>query len=126
MPDKVRPPTDTNTSLQGSSTNNIMIHDCTNGELDKIKAFARENHLAREFVSTFQRFKAYSKNGYEVFLYPDYAPQSLYFEKKFNGNFSGNGGFIFHGVHDGGGNGSAPSFSVSIDNSTKSRWSIHT
>jgi len=103
-----------------------MIHDCTNGELDKIKAFARENHLAREFVSTFQRFKRYSKEGYEVFLYPDFAPQSLYFVKKVNDEFRGNGGMIFHGQHDSGGKGSAPTFSVSIDNSTKPRWSIHT
>jgi len=103
-----------------------MIHDCTNGELDKIKAFAKENHLAREFVSTFLRFKMYSKMGCEVFLYPDFAPMSLYFEKQRDGVFAGNGGFIFHGGHDRGGNGSAPSFSVSIDNNTKSRWSIHT
>ena len=103
-----------------------MIHDCTNGELEKIKVFAKENHLAREFVSTFHRFKLYSKRGYEVFLYPDWAPMSLAFQLKLNGKFDMNGGFIFHGVHDGGGNGSAPSFSVSIEITTKSRWSIHT
>jgi len=103
-----------------------MIHDCTNGELDKIKAFARENHLAREFVSTFRRFKRDCKQGLDVFLYPDFAPLSLYFEKKKNGEYYSNGGFIFHGRHDGGGNGSAPTFSVCIDPDTKSRWSIHT
>jgi hypothetical protein len=112
--------------LRGSSTKNIMIHDCTNGELDKIKAFARENHLVREFVSTFSRFKAQSKRGFDIYLYPDFAPYSLYFERKKDNVFNGNGGFIFHGVHDGGGNGSAPSFSVSLENNTKSRWSIHT
>ena len=103
-----------------------MIHDCTNGELDKIKAFAKENHLAREFVSTFSRFRAQSKMGFDIYLYPDFAPLSLYFERKKNDVFNGNGGFIFHGQHDGGGNGSAPTFSVSIENNTRSRWSIHT
>ena len=112
--------------LRGISTKFIMIHDCTNGELDKIKAFAREKHLAREFVSTFLSFKYQSKRGFDIYLYPDFAPFSLYFERKKNNVFDGNGGFIFHGVHDGGGNGSAPTFSVSISNSTKSRWSIHT
>ncbi|NQU52164.1 MAG: hypothetical protein HQ522_06450 [Bacteroidetes bacterium] len=103
-----------------------MIHDCTNGKLTKIKTFAKENHLAREFVSSFRRFKNYSENGYEVFLYPDWAPQSLSFLLKWNGKNSMNGGFIFHGVHDGGGNGSAPTFSVCLNPSTKSHWSIHT
>jgi len=103
-----------------------MIHDCTNGELQKIKDFARENHLAREFVSTFQRFKEYSQQGCDVFLYSDFAPQSLYFVKKRNGEYCSNGGMIFHGHHDGGGNGSAPTFSVCLDPSTKSQWRIHT
>lgn len=111
---------------EAAAQNNIMIHDCTNGELDKIKAFAREKHLAREFVQTFRRFKAYSKKGYEVFLYPDWAPMSLAFQLKWNGNYDMNGGFIFHGVHDGGGNGGAPTFSVELNPSTKSHWSIHT
>ena len=106
--------------------NNIMIHDCSNGELDKIKAFAREKHLAREFVSTFSRFKTQSKRGFDIYLYPDFAPFSLYFEREKNNVFDGNGGFIFHGIHDGGGNGSAPTFSVSIDPDTRSHWSIHT
>jgi hypothetical protein len=89
--------------LRGSSTRNIMIHDCTNGELDKIKAFAKEKHLAREFVSTFSRFRSQSKMGFDIYLYPDFAPLSLYFVRKKNDVFNGNGGFIFHRVHDGSG-----------------------
>jgi len=80
-----------------------MIHDCTNGELDKIKAFAREKHLVREFVSTFIRFKRYTKRGYEVFLYPDWAPMSLAFQLKYNGKNAMNGGLSFNGVQDNGG-----------------------
>ena len=112
--------------LRGSSTKLTMIHDCTNGELDKIKAFAREKHLVREFVSTFIRFKRYTKRGYEVFLYPDWAPMSLAFQLKYNGKNDMNGGFIFHGVHDNGGDGGFPTFSVELNPDTKSHWSIHT
>jgi hypothetical protein len=36
------------------------------------------------------------------------------------------GGFIFHGLHDGFGNGGAPTFSVCIDPDDKPGWSIHT
>jgi hypothetical protein len=114
------------TVCEAAAQRNIMIHDCTNGELDKIKAFAREKHLVREFVSTFIRFKRYTKRGYEVFLYPDWAPMSLVFQMKYNGKNDMNGGFIFHGVHDGGGNGGAPTFSVELNPDTKSHWSIHT
>ncbi len=103
-----------------------MIHDCTNGELDKIKAFAKEKHLVREFVSTFIRFKRYTKRGYEVFLYPDWAPMSLAFQLKYNGKNDINGGFIFHGPHDGGGNGGAPTFSVELNPDTNPHWGIHT
>lgn len=112
--------------LRGSSTRNIMIHDCTNGVLDQIKAFAKEKHLAREFVSTFSRFKAQSKKGFDIYLYADWAPYSLYFIRKKNNLYDGNGGFIFHGVHDGGGNGGAPTFSVELNPDKNSHWSIHT
>jgi hypothetical protein len=103
-----------------------MIHDCTNGELDKIKAFAKENHLAREFVSTFCRFKRDTREGLDVYLYPDFAPLSLYFVKKKYGEYYGKGGFIFHGRHYGGGNGDAPTFSVELNPDKRSHWSIHT
>jgi hypothetical protein len=117
---------DTKIKTAGQQKINIMIHDCTNGELDKIKAFAKEKHLAREFVHTFSRFKLYVKRGYEVFLYPDWAPMSLAFQLKWNGKNDMNGGFIFHGPHDGGGNGGAPTFSVELNPDTNPHWSIHT
>lgn len=52
-------------------------------------------------------------------LYKDFAPYSFEF------SMSGlAGGLIFHGNHDGGGNGSAPTFSVSL--TPVDGWSIHT
>jgi hypothetical protein len=57
-------------------------------------------------------------------IYNDFAPLSFYFARTVNGNFSGNGGIIFHGQHDGFGNGSAPTFSVCL--TPCDGWSIHT
>jgi hypothetical protein len=51
---------------------------------------------------------------------------SLCFEITKNGQFVLNGGFIFHGKHDGFGNAGAPTFSVCIDPEKEPGWSIHT
>ena len=52
-------------------------------------------------------------------LFKDFAPYS--FEFSAGGLY---GGLIFHGSHDGGGNGSAPTFSVCL--TPTDGWSIHT
>lgn len=41
-----------------------------------------------------------------------------------DGEFRGNGGIIFHGRHDNGGDGGAPTFSVCME--PTNGWSIHT
>lgn len=103
-----------------------MIIDNTNGRLDEIKAFAKEHELMESFTQTFARLENYSAKGYEVFLYRDFAPLSLEFVIKQEGRFVLNGGFIFHGKHDGFGNGGAPTFSVLLTDEKKTGWSIHT
>lgn len=103
-----------------------MIIDYTFGKLEQIREFATQNNLIAEFESVFKRFNRFSDQGYRVDLFSDFAPQSLYFELYWEGEFSMNGGMIFHGPHDGGGNGSAPTFSVSINPDSKPHWSIHT
>ena len=103
-----------------------MIIDNTNGRLDEIKTFAKENNLLESFDETFSRLESYSDKGYTVTLYNDFAPDSLYFEITMNERFILNGGFIFHGQDDGFGNGGAPTFSVCIDPDNKPGWSIHT
>ena len=69
-------------------------------------------------------------------IYPDYAPLSFSFglfrrsekgEHVIEGErcqLSMNGGIIFHGKHDNGGDGSAPTFAVSLN--PVNGWSIHT
>ena len=103
-----------------------MIIDKSNGRLAEIKAFAKEKNLLENFKETFSRLKTHSDKGYTVNLYSDFAPLSLYFEITMNEKFILNGGFIFHGPHDGFGSGIAPTFSVCIDPDNKPGWSIHT
>lgn len=63
----------------------------------------------------------------ETTISNDFAPRSFYFQRMDNNDrHSGNGGIIFHGPHDGYGSGSAPSFSVSLDDNKEIRWQIHT
>ena len=62
-------------------------------------------------------------------LWSDFAPHSFYFVMKLK-NGTGeyvrwfNGGLIFHGAHDRGGDGGAPTFSVSL--TPASGWRVHT
>jgi hypothetical protein len=103
-----------------------MIKDLSNGRLAEIKAYATEHNLEENFNKTFTRFETFSQCGCEVNLYSDFAPLSLYFEITRDEKFVLNGGFIFHGPHDGFENGGAPTFSVCLDPEKTTGWSIHT
>lgn len=103
-----------------------MITDLSIGRLDEIRAYATNHGLTESFNRTFARLENYSAKGCEVNLYTDFAPLSLYFEVTRDGQLVLNGGFIYHGPHDGFGNGGAPSFSVSLDYDRVPGWSIHT
>lgn len=65
-----------------------------------------------------------------VTLFKDFAPHSFEFVKevmykeKTEWEFQYNGGLIFHGSHDNGGDGGAPTYSVNL--SPQDGWSIHT
>ncbi len=61
-------------------------------------------------------------------LFEDFAPHSFYFvmkRRQEDGSYKRwfNGGLIFHGAHDNGGDGGAPTFSVSLVPATG--WQIH-
>jgi hypothetical protein len=80
-----------------------------------------EDNLKKEFT------KEHWKNK-RCYIYTDFAPLSFYFDIRFY-NGTGwlrdyNGGIIFHGKHDGGGNGSAPTYSVNI--TPVDGWATHT
>ena len=58
-------------------------------------------------------------------IYHDFAPLSFYFVCMRGENVDYNGGIIFHGPHDGFGNGNAPTYSVSMSGNNIG-WQIHT
>lgn len=84
--------------------------------------------------TTLNRLQWFEDNrNQDVYLYKDFAPYSFYFEmwdkdipekQRNRDNRWLNGGAIYHGSHDGGGNGGAPTFSVNL--SPVSGWAIHT
>lgn len=103
-----------------------MLIDNSNGRLDEIKTFAKENNLLENFNNTFSRLENYSAKGYTVTLYSDFAPLSMEFSITENDKLILYGGIIYHARHDSFGNGGAPTFSVCIDPDDKPGWRIHT
>ena len=107
--------------------------DYSNGRLQEIQEFAKTTppEIEQTFNDSLDRLELMSKNRawngekYEVILGADFAPMSLSFCIAEEGKSPVmNGGLIFHGKHDGHGNGSAPTFSVTVDESNG--WRIHT
>jgi hypothetical protein len=99
---------------------------CEPGYVEKVFEFARSIHYEAQLQDKLDNFGLWCNHGgTTVELYNDFAPYSFYF-CEFNANHDRimNGGLIFHGAHDGGGNGGAPTFSVSLNPSNG--WSIHT
>lgn len=85
-----------------------------------------ENFAARvgKLKQLYGRIEQLCSNGDTVRLFKDFAPHSFEFIRLRDGERVYNGGLIFHGPHDGGGNGGAPTFSVSL--TPVDGWSIHT
>jgi hypothetical protein len=114
--------------------NGNLITDQSNGRLDEIIEFADRNNLREHLDSVLDRLTFwmdsklpyYSGKTLNTNVYHDFAPLSLFFTRTVNGESSTVGGVIFHGKHDNGGDGSAPTFSVSLDNDTNPHWQIHT
>jgi hypothetical protein len=111
-----------------------MLIDYSRGRLDEMKEFAKENGLSEQLDEVLKNLTKwedwyYKREMLEIpitLVFSDHAPLSLYFERTVDSKFIGNGGVIFHGPHDGYGNGGAPTFSVSLSSEKKVGWSIHT
>jgi hypothetical protein len=97
--------------------------DKTQGKLREALQFAR-TRKDQSLVQCLRRLKSRDIGNINTEIYIDWAPLSFYFVRTVNGNFSGNGGIIFHGKHDNGGDGGAPTFSVCL--TPCNGWSIHT
>ena len=105
--------------------NEIGIKDETEGKLCKELEYAKsiEDNSLRRCIDRLAIFAEDSPER-EVMIYVDFAPRSFTFVKKIQGKFAGNGGIIWHGSHDRGGDGGAPTFSVNLEPTYG--WQIHT
>jgi len=121
-----------------------MLNDQTNGKLDEI--FETAAKMGERELMNLQNqilyLSGYACHGEDwktrCDLYTDFAPLSFSFcmfvreapEDEFK--FWFNGGLIFHGNHDGWGDGGAPTFSVSLcglkdsEQGMAGKWQVHT
>jgi|GEM_PF-1202090 hypothetical protein len=119
--------------------NGSSVVDQSNGRLDEILAFAEKMKLKNHFIGVLERLCWNRPKEIVGYVYSDFAPLSLTFGRyrindaymkhelnQLNEAYCGNGGIIYHGPHDNGGDGGAPTFSVSINPDRKPHWSIHT
>jgi len=89
--------------------------------------WARESspQLEETFLRCLNRLCKWSDNrDNEVWVGSDFAPRSFSIAVNSNGKHLLNGGMIFHGKHDNGGDGSAPTYSVNLN--PHDGWSLHT
>ena len=103
------------------------MKDLTEGMLGKELEYAKSigNDTLQKCIDRIKQIDWYLDA--ESSISNDFAPRSFEFVRiGKRGNVMLNGGIIYHGPHDGYGSGSAPSFSVSIDDSKEIRWEIHT
>lgn len=106
----------------------------TNGELEKVRKFADETGQRERFEESLKRLTNREENENvgnqgkksHIELYPDFAPHSFFWvwRETESKRVIMNGGLIYHGKHDNGGDGGAPTFSVNL--TPQSGWSIHT
>ena len=97
---------------------------------------ARDMNLEKEFNEQLLYLHLYgcgweNPEQMQVLLSKDFAPMSfsvLWQRKQPDGTYRNmlNGGLIFHGPHDNGGDGGMPTLSVEINPNVKPHWSVHT
>jgi hypothetical protein len=104
-----------------------MIEDLTEGKLIEALIFA---HIANNntLIDCLYSLSIWNKNESNqkrtTKVYNDFSPYSFSFARYIDDRFVSNGGIIFHGKHDKGGDGSSPTFSVSL--TPTDGWQIHT
>lgn len=114
---------------------------CCEDHFETVEDFARKSGKLEQFYKKLEYLVAGDIPDEEltcwtrpckirVRLFKDFAPYSFEFlkevlyndESEWNRQF--NGGLIFHGPHDNGGDGGAPTYSVNL--SPQDGWSVHT
>ena len=95
---------------------------------EKVVSWAKENGIYDSLKKELDYLGNFGGGSEKVecLLYKDFAPQSFYFEIMKGDKRYMNGGLIFHGPHDRGGDGGSPTFSVCINPDDKPHWQVHT
>lgn len=105
----------------------MLVVQCED-RLAKARAWAEKVGLTDQLQGQLDYLEGYSDRETRCQLYTDFAPHSFGFtmEVKRDGEWVRwfNGGLIYHGPHDNGGDGGAPTFSVNI--TPTNGWSVHT
>lgn len=98
------------------------MKDLTEGKLDEALKYA-ESIKDTSLKNCLSRL---DYDNIEADVMVDFAPYSFYFvrKNKETGEYRSNGGIIFHGKHDNGGDGGSPTFSVNL--TPCNGWQTHT
>jgi hypothetical protein len=104
---------------------NAKLIVCCPEYLQSVLDFADATDQRKQFEQMLYDLIAYLPDNWTVQLYKDFAPFSFFWtETGPNGEGGLIGGLIYHGYHDGGGNGDSPTYSVNL--MPINGWSIHT
>ena len=94
----------------------VNLHWENNEYFDKVIKFAETTGQEHSLQKALDQLSSLAPR---ITLHPDYSPYSFLFDAGYI-----NGGCIFHGQHDNGGDGGAPTYSVNLEKTYG--WSIHT
>lgn len=100
--------------------------DLTEGVLERNLEYAKtiNDTTLQDCLDRLKKADEYHQSETKVFK--DWAARSFEFARLKENKCILNGGIIFHGPHDNGGDGSSSTFSVTMDNNLKPHWQIHT
>lgn len=92
---------------------------------EEVVSFGHKSGRIASLLGCFEQLNRLARNlRASLTLFPDFAPYSFYWTLQRDGKQVYNGGVIFHGAHDRGGDGGAPTFSVCL--TATDGWAIHT
>jgi len=102
-----------------------FVMHLTEGQFTEVCEFAERTGRVASLQGCLDRLQRIAENvDGKVGLSTDFAPYSFLFHIEAPGWSGLDGGVIFHGSHDNGGDGSAPTYSVNL--TPQDGWSIHT
>ena len=102
-----------------------IVFDAQNEKLVARIQECLAHEQAESFKENLERLAGFARGGSRVRIGLDFAPLSFGFAVvRPDGSCWIVGGLIFHGAHDRGGDGGAPTFAVSVQPVTG--WSLHT